>query len=108
MEKNLLSSQFVTLTAGISVGIIFGWFLRSKIHKTIIRQLKMPKIAAEEEFNDYMLGPQCKLVLVIRNDLKMGKGKAAAQCSHASVLQPFIYSLFFIYSLNINIYILIN
>lgn len=30
--------------------------------------------------------PECKLVLVVRNDLKMGKGKAAAQCSHASVL----------------------
>ncbi|XP_050534566.1 peptidyl-tRNA hydrolase 2, mitochondrial-like [Daktulosphaira vitifoliae] len=26
-----------------------------------------------------------KLVLVVRNDLKMGKGKIAAQCSHASV-----------------------
>ncbi|KAL7293907.1 hypothetical protein TKK_0012638 [Trichogramma kaykai] len=26
-----------------------------------------------------------KLVLVIRNDLKMGKGKVAAQCGHASV-----------------------
>ena len=27
----------------------------------------------------------CKMVLVVRNDLKMGKGKAAAQCSHAAV-----------------------
>ncbi|NXF07000.1 PTH2 hydrolase, partial [Smithornis capensis] len=26
-----------------------------------------------------------KLVLVVRNDLKMGKGKVAAQCSHAAV-----------------------
>lgn len=28
---------------------------------------------------------ECKLVLVIRNDLKMGKGKVAAQCAHAAV-----------------------
>ena len=27
----------------------------------------------------------CKMVLVVRTDLKMGKGKAAAQCSHAAV-----------------------
>jgi PTH2 family peptidyl-tRNA hydrolase len=26
-----------------------------------------------------------KMILVVRNDLKMGKGKAAAQCSHAAV-----------------------
>lgn len=26
-----------------------------------------------------------KMVLVIRNDLKMGKGKVAAQCAHAAV-----------------------
>ncbi|PIK56816.1 putative peptidyl-tRNA hydrolase 2, mitochondrial [Apostichopus japonicus] len=26
-----------------------------------------------------------KMVLVVRQDLKMGKGKVAAQCSHAAV-----------------------
>lgn len=28
----------------------------------------------------------CKLVLVVRKDLRMGVGKIAAQCSHASVM----------------------
>ena len=28
---------------------------------------------------------ELKMVLVVRNDLKMGKGKAAAQCSHATL-----------------------
>lgn len=28
----------------------------------------------------------CKLVLVVRTDLRMGVGKIAAQCSHASVM----------------------
>ena len=26
-----------------------------------------------------------KMVLIVRNDLKMGKGKVAAQCSHATL-----------------------
>ena len=29
-----------------------------------------------------------KMVLVVRNDLKMGKGKVAAQCSHATLVRP--------------------
>lgn len=28
----------------------------------------------------------CKLVLVVRKDLKMGVGKIASQCSHASIM----------------------
>lgn len=27
-----------------------------------------------------------KMVLIVRNDLKMGKGKIASQCSHAAIL----------------------
>ena len=30
-------------------------------------------------------GDYYKLVLIIRSDLKMGKGKVAAQCAHAAV-----------------------
>ncbi|KAF7994712.1 hypothetical protein HCN44_004184 [Aphidius gifuensis] len=38
--------------------------------------------------NDMMIDDtngEYKMVLVIRNDLKMGKGKVAAQCAHAAV-----------------------
>jgi len=35
--------------------------------------------------NDTASGSAYKMVLVVRNDLKMGKGKACAQCSHAAV-----------------------
>ena len=38
------------------------------------------------DFVDSGSDAECKLVLVVRNDLKMGKGKAAAQCAHASVM----------------------
>ncbi|XP_065085736.1 probable peptidyl-tRNA hydrolase 2 [Ochlerotatus camptorhynchus] len=39
----------------------------------------------EEEniFSDF--GGEYKMILVVRNDLKMGKGKIAAQCGHAAV-----------------------
>ena len=39
---------------------------------------------AKGQANDYWKG-HMKMVLVVRTDLKMGKGKAAAQCSHAAV-----------------------
>lgn len=31
------------------------------------------------------IGGDFKMLLIVRNDLKMGKGKIAAQCGHASV-----------------------
>ncbi|XP_035795594.1 probable peptidyl-tRNA hydrolase 2 [Anopheles albimanus] len=39
--------------------------------------------AAENVFADF--GGEYKMVLVVRNDLKMGKGKIGAQCGHAAV-----------------------
>ncbi|XP_049530187.1 probable peptidyl-tRNA hydrolase 2 [Anopheles darlingi] len=38
---------------------------------------------AENVFADF--GGEYKMVLVVRNDLKMGKGKIGAQCGHAAV-----------------------
>jgi len=37
------------------------------------------------ETTDEVISDEYKLVLVVRCDLKMGKGKVAAQCSHAAV-----------------------
>jgi len=39
----------------------------------------------DSEYSDIEDTEECKMVLVVRNDLKMGKGKAAAQCSHATL-----------------------
>ena len=38
----------------------------------------------EGKANMAAMGPT-KMVLVVRQDLKMGKGKACAQCAHAAV-----------------------
>ncbi|XP_052902687.1 probable peptidyl-tRNA hydrolase 2 [Anopheles moucheti] len=42
-----------------------------------------PDEGTEKVFAD--MGGEYKMVLVVRNDLKMGKGKIAAQCGHAAV-----------------------
>uniref|UniRef100_A0A182VQB6 peptidyl-tRNA hydrolase n=1 Tax=Anopheles minimus TaxID=112268 RepID=A0A182VQB6_9DIPT len=42
-----------------------------------------PNEASDKVFAD--MGGEYKMVLVVRNDLKMGKGKIAAQCGHAAV-----------------------
>ena len=39
----------------------------------------------ESEYSDVSDEEDLKLVLVVRQDLKMGKGKAAAQCCHATL-----------------------
>ncbi|XP_062537949.1 probable peptidyl-tRNA hydrolase 2 [Armigeres subalbatus] len=49
------------------------------------RATKATSDKTEEEniFSD--IGGEYKMILVVRNDLKMGKGKIAAQCGHAAV-----------------------
>ncbi|KAG0612065.1 hypothetical protein M758_7G187700 [Ceratodon purpureus] len=44
-------------------------------HATLMHHVEV----LADQFDDF------KMVLVVRNDLKMGKGKVAAQCSHATL-----------------------
>ena len=43
------------------------------------------KLTDDEMFNKYGSYQDVKMVLVVRNDLKMGKGKLGAQCGHATL-----------------------
>lgn len=75
----------VEFATGLGVGIVVGLLIRRSIPRLLMRgRASLPNTAAEFVEND-SLSTDCKLVLVVRNDLKMGKGKAAAQCAHAAV-----------------------
>ena len=49
------------------------------------RKLTVCSSGDESDYSDVSDEEDLKLVLVVRQDLKMGKGKAAAQCSHATL-----------------------
>lgn len=87
---------FSALMVGLSLGLV----TRSALFRYF--RLGSPTTVMETH-QAYMSGdPEYKMVLVIRNDLKMGKGKACAQCSHAavSVLEFFDFFSHFIFQVS--------
>ncbi|XP_051891496.1 peptidyl-tRNA hydrolase 2, mitochondrial isoform X1 [Pristis pectinata] len=81
--ETLTTPLALGILAGIGSGLCLGWMVRRRflgslksmptVHNTVTETSVMG------ESGNY------KMVLVVRNDLKMGKGKVAAQCSHAAV-----------------------
>ncbi|CAC5391532.1 PTH2 [Mytilus coruscus] len=71
------------VVVGIGVGLVIGWFLRGRFRP------KLAVLSSKNGSNEAVFSSdsgEYKLVFVVRNDLKMGKGKAAAQCCHAAVM----------------------
>ncbi|KAK3912019.1 Peptidyl-tRNA hydrolase 2, mitochondrial [Frankliniella fusca] len=92
--STLYSTQFL---AGLGLGVVFGAFYMSQKSKTLGKPKKISSLDPDDDDDDYSEdssdeeagedkdGKDIKLILVVRNDLKMGKGKVAAQCAHAAV-----------------------
>lgn len=79
-----LVSFAVALLSGLLIGRRFA--LRN-FDKYPVDECSWPPVDKEQEFNDLTEEDQksMKLVLLVRTDIKMTKGKACAQCSHAAV-----------------------
>ena len=68
----------VALTAGLGCGVLVGVLLASRRRK----QPALPPTKALETVSSWEdVTGEYKMVFVVRNDLKMGKGKVAAQVS---------------------------
>uniref|UniRef100_A0A8C8ZGL3 Peptidyl-tRNA hydrolase 2, mitochondrial n=1 Tax=Prolemur simus TaxID=1328070 RepID=A0A8C8ZGL3_PROSS len=74
-----------TLAAGVACGMCLGWGLRVRFG--MLSKSLTSKTDTETGTEASVLGDngEYKMILVVRTDLKMGKGKVAAQCSHAAV-----------------------
>ncbi|XP_075417619.1 peptidyl-tRNA hydrolase 2, mitochondrial [Tenrec ecaudatus] len=75
----------LSLAVGVACGMCLGWCLRVRfgmIPKSSVRETDKETRTEASILGE---GGEYKMILVVRNDLKMGKGKVAAQCSHAAV-----------------------
>lgn len=80
----MLDNYSIGLITGVSLGLLSSYLLRKKVLSKLFSR-------GDASFSGVLdtiktMSKSTKLVLVVRDDLKMGKGKIAAQCSHASVM----------------------
>ncbi|XP_008941225.1 PREDICTED: peptidyl-tRNA hydrolase 2, mitochondrial [Merops nubicus] len=77
----------LSVIAGVACGVCLGWGIRGRLLRQPRAGLVPPGHSPGVEADVMGESGEFKMVLIVRNDLKMGKGKGkvAAQCSHAAV-----------------------
>lgn len=71
---------------GIAVGYFSHWWQSARAHNEDVETSDLEIESADESEDSSMpIVEECKMVLGVRMDLKMDKGKIAAQCGHATL-----------------------
>ncbi|XP_010151920.1 PREDICTED: peptidyl-tRNA hydrolase 2, mitochondrial [Eurypyga helias] len=75
---------FLSVIAGVACGVCLGWSVRGRLLRP---KAGMTVAATNLGTKANIMGEsgEFKMVLIVRSDLKMGKGKVVAQCAHAAV-----------------------
>ncbi|XP_050311824.1 peptidyl-tRNA hydrolase 2, mitochondrial-like isoform X2 [Anthonomus grandis grandis] len=85
----IASSSYLTVFgAGTFIGALSTYFLlkvRPNWHKPKVKQEPVWSNGMEERYEFENIDDEVRLVLGVRNDLKMQKGKVAAQCGHGAM-----------------------
>lgn len=84
----LTTSTWYSLAIGFGLGILFlklkHYFTRQVMQKSAKEEVEEKDVIADDD-DDLVPQERNKMVLVVRQDLKMGAGKMCAQCSHAAL-----------------------
>ncbi|XP_068889758.1 peptidyl-tRNA hydrolase 2, mitochondrial [Aphelocoma coerulescens] len=82
---SLFEPELLNVIIGVVCGVCLGWGIRGRLHRKPGAGMPETPNSLGGEADIMGESGELKLVLIVRNDLKMGKGKVAAQCSHAAV-----------------------